>query len=59
MSLCAAAILTPATWRSNGAEQLRKMLTGDAPQPPMTRLTGLRLIDAEPGTATFELPLAA
>lgn len=42
-----------------GAEQLREMLTGDAPQPPMTRLIGLRLIDAEPGTATFELPLSS
>lgn len=41
-----------------GAEQLREMLTGDAPQPPMTRLIGLRLIDTEPGTATFELPLS-
>jgi uncharacterized protein (TIGR00369 family) len=42
-----------------GADQLRAMLTGDAPLPPMTRLIGVRLIDAGPGTATFELPLSA
>jgi uncharacterized protein (TIGR00369 family) len=42
-----------------GAEQLRAMLTGDAPVPPMGRLTGTRLIDTGPGTATFELPLSA
>jgi uncharacterized protein (TIGR00369 family) len=41
-----------------GAEQLRAMLAEDAPLPPMTRLIGLRLIDAAPGTATFELPLS-
>jgi uncharacterized protein (TIGR00369 family) len=41
-----------------GAEQLHAMLTGDAPLPPMTRLIGVRLIDAAPGTATFELPLS-
>lgn len=42
-----------------GAEQLRAMLTGDAPVPPMGRLTGTRLIDIAAGTATFELPLSA
>ncbi len=42
-----------------GAEQLRAMLAGDAPLPPMTRLIGVRLVDAGPGTATFELPLSA
>jgi uncharacterized protein (TIGR00369 family) len=42
----------------SGADQLRAMLTGDAPLPPMTRLLGVRLIDAAPGTATFELPLS-
>jgi uncharacterized protein (TIGR00369 family) len=42
-----------------GAEQLQAMLTGDAPVPPMGRLTGTRLIDVAPGAATFELPLTA
>jgi uncharacterized protein (TIGR00369 family) len=42
----------------SGAEQLRAMLTGDAPLPPMTRLIGVRLIDAAAGAATFELPLS-
>jgi uncharacterized protein (TIGR00369 family) len=42
-----------------GAEQLRAMLTGDAPAPPMSRLTGMRIVDVALGTATFELPLSA
>jgi uncharacterized protein (TIGR00369 family) len=42
-----------------GAEQLRAMLSGDAPLPPMARLTGARLVDVAPGTASFELPLSA
>ncbi len=42
----------------SGAEQLRAMLSGDVPLPPMTRLIGVRLIDTAPGTATFELPLS-
>jgi uncharacterized protein (TIGR00369 family) len=42
-----------------GAEQLRAMLTGDAPVPPMSRLTGMRIVDAAPERATFELPLSA
>ena len=42
-----------------GAEQLRAMLSGDAPVPPMSRLTGMRIVDVAPGTATFELPLSA
>jgi uncharacterized protein (TIGR00369 family) len=42
-----------------GAEQLRAMMTGDAPVPPMSRLTGMRIVDAAPGTASFELPLSA
>jgi uncharacterized protein (TIGR00369 family) len=41
-----------------GAEQLRAMLAGDAPVPPMSRLTGMRIADVAPGTATFELPLS-
>jgi acyl-coenzyme A thioesterase PaaI-like protein len=42
-----------------GVEQLRAMMTGDAPVPPMSRLTGMRIVDAAPGTASFELPLSA
>jgi uncharacterized protein (TIGR00369 family) len=41
-----------------GAEQLRAMLTGDAPAPPMSRLTGMRIVEVAPGTATFALPLS-
>jgi uncharacterized protein (TIGR00369 family) len=42
-----------------GAEQLRAMLAGDAPRPPMARLTGTQIIEVGPGTAAFELPLSA
>jgi uncharacterized protein (TIGR00369 family) len=42
-----------------GVEQLRAMMIGDAPVPPMSRLTGMRIVDAAPGTASFELPLSA
>jgi uncharacterized protein (TIGR00369 family) len=41
-----------------GVEQLRAMMIGDAPAPPMSRLTGMRIVDAAEGTATFELPLS-
>jgi uncharacterized protein (TIGR00369 family) len=41
-----------------GVEQLRAMMIGDAPAPPMSRLTGMRIVDAAAGTATFELPLS-
>lgn len=42
----------------SGARQLRAMLDGDTPAPPMTRLMGTRLTEFGPGTATFELPLS-
>ncbi|MDQ6605472.1 MAG: PaaI family thioesterase [Actinomycetota bacterium] len=40
-----------------GIEQLRAMLEGRVPQPPLSRLTGQRLIDVAPGLTTFEMPL--
>jgi uncharacterized protein (TIGR00369 family) len=43
----------------SGADQLRAMLSCEAPEPPIARLTGTRIVDAAPGTATFELPLSA
>jgi uncharacterized protein (TIGR00369 family) len=50
-------VLPQAIWDSHdGLEILRMMISGEAPRPPLTYLTGLRLIDAAPGTATFSLP---
>lgn len=47
----------PELFSLSGLEQLRAMLGGAAPPPPVSRLTGMRLTDAGPGRATFELPL--
>ncbi|HXZ71147.1 MAG TPA: PaaI family thioesterase, partial [Streptosporangiaceae bacterium] len=41
-----------------GAEQLQAMLDGRTPAPPLSRLTGMRLVEFAPGTATFTLPLS-
>ncbi len=40
-----------------GIEQLGEMLAGRTPRPPISRLTGMSLVEAGTGTATFELPL--
>jgi uncharacterized protein (TIGR00369 family) len=42
----------------SGADQLRAMLTGASPQPPLTHLTGMRLEDVGDGTATFSMPMS-
>lgn len=36
-------------------ENARKMITGDAPPPPIGKLIGFRLVAVEPGRAQFEL----
>jgi uncharacterized protein (TIGR00369 family) len=41
-----------------GAEQLRRQLTGTLPEPPLSRLLGIRLAAAADGTARFEMPLS-
>ncbi len=41
-----------------GAEQLQAMLDGSTPAPPLSRLTGLRLAEFAPGSATFTMPLS-
>jgi uncharacterized protein (TIGR00369 family) len=41
-----------------GADQLQAMLDGTTPAPPLSRLTGMRLVEFAPGTATFMLPLS-
>jgi len=40
-----------------GIEQLGELVSGRTPQPPISRLTGMRLTEFGQGTATFELPL--
>ena len=41
---------------SSGVDQLRAMIRGDCPPPPIGRLTGMRLIEAGAGSATFSMP---
>jgi len=41
-----------------GADQLQAMLDGSTPAPPLSRLTGMRLVEFGPGEATFTLPLS-
>ncbi len=40
-----------------GIEQLRHQLAGLSPEPPLARLTGLRLESVGPGQARFSMPL--
>lgn len=40
-----------------GIDQLRQIVAGETPQPPLSRLTGLRIEEVAEGTATFRLPL--
>lgn len=41
----------------SGVEQLRAMLAGRTPRPPISRLTGLQLVEVGKGTAAFQIPL--
>jgi len=36
-------------------DEIRKMICGDAPPPPVGQLIGFRLVQVEPGRAVFEL----
>jgi uncharacterized protein (TIGR00369 family) len=40
-----------------GIEQLRALLDGRVPRPPLSHLTGNRLAEVQPGRTTFEMPL--
>ena len=40
-----------------GLGQLRRQIAGEAPEAPLSRLTGMRLVSVEPGTASFRMPL--
>ncbi len=48
----------PALLELSGADQLGHLLRGQSPQPPISRLTGMQLIELGEGNATFELPLS-
>lgn len=41
-----------------GIEQLAAMIEGTTPLPPLSRLTGMRLVEFRPGAATFTMPLS-
>ncbi len=41
-----------------GIEQLRRMLTGATPAPPLSRLTGMHVEAVADGSATFTMPLS-
>jgi uncharacterized protein (TIGR00369 family) len=47
----------PQLFAHAGADQLHAMLTGDTPRPPISRLTGMQIVEIGSGTATFEMPL--
>jgi uncharacterized protein (TIGR00369 family) len=49
--------LEPPTILLPGIEQLRALLAGTRTQPPISRLTGMRLAEVEEERVTFELPL--
>ena len=39
----------------SGLDLLRKIASGEIPQPPICHLLGFRLVEAEPGFAAFEI----
>ena len=47
----------PETMATTGLEQLRAMIDGGTPRPPLFHLCGMRLTEVQPGTATFAVPL--
>src|SRR5438132_2038147 len=50
-------VLPQALWDAHdGLEILRMIIAEKVPRPPISYLTGLRLAEAGPGTATFVLP---
>ncbi|MEA2210666.1 MAG: hypothetical protein QOF83_614 [Solirubrobacteraceae bacterium] len=47
----------PRLLRLPGIEQLRRQMAGESPEPPLSRLTGLRLDAIAAGEARFSMPL--
>ncbi|HEY3727133.1 MAG TPA: PaaI family thioesterase [Solirubrobacteraceae bacterium] len=48
----------PGTLTLSGTEQLQAMVSGQTPQPPLSRLIGMTLEEFGPGAATFRMPLS-
>ncbi len=48
----------PRYFGRSGADQLQALLAGEVPQPPISRLTGMRLVDVDAGSAAFAIPLS-
>ena len=48
----------PEIFQQAPSVMLRAMAAGTAPQPPISRLTGMRLVECGVGTTTFSLPLS-
>jgi uncharacterized protein (TIGR00369 family) len=42
----------------SGLEQMRAMLAGAAPRPPIGRLTGMHIVEARDGVVAFRMPLS-
>ena len=48
----------PSLLRVSGIEQLRSFVDGRSPSPPVARLTGRRIVHAEPGCVRYSLPVS-
>ena len=48
----------PEIFQQAPSVMLRAMVAGTAPQPPISRLTGMRLIECGMGTTSFSMPLS-
>lgn len=48
----------PAIFREAPSVMLRAMVAGTVPQPPISRLTGMRLVECGIGTTSFSMPLS-
>ena len=48
----------PRYFGRSGVDQLQAMLAGEVPRPPISRLTGMRLVDVDAGSAAFAIPLS-
>jgi uncharacterized protein (TIGR00369 family) len=46
----------PRLFLSSGIDQLRAMIQGRCPRPPISRLTGMRLVEVGAGSAAFSMP---
>jgi hypothetical protein len=49
-------VFYPALAALPGVEEVRALLAGRAPAPPVARLTGRRILDASAGSVTYALP---